>query len=93
MASEARSLVGAPGLRSLAPDPAWTKNINGTVYTVRWAGAGIFSIWRGADKLGFFELAPAADESPAQYANLGTEARMVASTFSRLRFTGQEAAR
>lgn len=66
---------------SFAPDPAWTKEIDGTAYTVKSAGQHVFSIWRGAEELGLFELLPNTAHGPAAYANLAPEARAVANAF------------
>jgi hypothetical protein len=66
---------------SFAPDAAWTKEIEGTVYTVKPAGQHVFSIWRGDEELGLFELLPHTAHGPAAYAPLSPEARAVANAF------------
>jgi hypothetical protein len=66
---------------AFAPDPAWTKEIDGTAYTVKPAGQHVFSIWRGDEELGLFELLPKTAHGPAAYANLSPEARAVANAF------------
>jgi hypothetical protein len=75
----------------LAPEPAWTKEIGGVAYTVKHVGAGIFSIWRGPEKLGFFELSANTNFCPVASTNLGSEARHVASVFAEM-FDADQAA-
>jgi hypothetical protein len=66
---------------TLASDPAWITEIDGTVYTVKPAGQHVFSIWRGDEELGLFELLPNTAHGPAAYATLSPEARAVANAF------------
>ncbi len=67
---------------SLEPEAAWTKELEGTAYTVKRAGAPhVYSIWRGAEELGLFELLPNTPHGPTAYASLGREARAVANAF------------
>jgi hypothetical protein len=66
---------------SLAPDPAWTKEIDGKAYTVKRAGQHVFSIWHRDEELGLFELLPNTAHGPAAYAALSQEARAVANAF------------
>lgn len=66
---------------AMTPARAWTKEIGGTVYTVKPAGQHVFSIWRGNEELGLFELLPNTAHGPAAYATLSPEARVVANAF------------
>lgn len=65
------------------PAPAWTKLINGAVYTVKRIDDVVFGIWRETEELGSFQLHHVGqNELRAEYGDdLSLEARAVVSEF------------
>lgn len=66
---------------NVALAPAWTIEIEGSVYSVKRLGGSVYEVWRGGERLGSFEFFPQAEHGPTAYVHDGPETRAVANAF------------